>query len=65
VSEQLESVVIKQVLDVGYRPREEVVDTENLIARLKQVFAQVRAEKSCASRDENTTFEGHQDSTEF
>ena len=54
VAHQLEAVVVEQVLDVGARAGEEVVEADDLVAFVQQPLAQVRAEETRATGDQNS-----------
>ncbi len=53
--QQLEAPMVQQVFDVASRAREKVIDAKHFMSPLEEFLAQMRAKKSCAARDENST----------
>ena len=53
VADQLEARVVEQVLDVGARAGEEVVEAHDLVPIGEQALAQMRAEEAGAAGDQN------------
>jgi hypothetical protein len=56
MTQHLEPSISKQRLDVAMRPREIVVDAENLAFLVEQSSAQVRAQEARAARHKNPLF---------
>jgi hypothetical protein len=56
VAQQLEALVVEEVVNMVPRPGEEVIHAEHLAPKLQQSFTQVRAEESCATGNENSSF---------
>jgi hypothetical protein len=57
---QLKHRVVEQVLHVAARSGVEIVDAQDFIAALKQTLAEMRANKSGATGDENASLGQHE-----
>ncbi len=53
--DEREAGASEEVLDVGDRPRHQVVDGDDLVASVEQPLAQVRAEEAGAAGDDDAT----------
>ena len=59
VADQFEVLVVEQMLDIGARAGEKIVEADDVGALVQQAFAQMRAEKSGTAGDENTPLQMH------
>lgn len=59
VANELEMRLTKQVLDVQFLAREQVVEAHHLVARREQSFTQVGTEKPCPARDQDPLAHWH------
>ena len=53
VVDELEVFVILKIYDILFTAGEQIVNTNNLISIIKKVFAQVTADKSCATSNKD------------
>jgi hypothetical protein len=57
--DKLEVLVIEQMLDVAAGAGEKIVEADDIGAVVEQALAQMRAQKACATGDQNSCFEMH------
>jgi hypothetical protein len=55
VSYQLEVFAIEEMLDIFLRPREQIIDADNIGALRQQAFAKVRAEEASTASNQNAS----------
>ena len=58
VAQELETLVVEEMLDVAPRAGEKI-NAQDLLPPRQQLFTKMRAEKSCASRDQNAPLKMH------
>jgi hypothetical protein len=59
VTKQLEPWISDQMLDVGARPGEEIVDTNHVRPIGEQLFANMRTQESSSTRHQNLLLKVH------
>ena len=53
MTDKLETRMPRQVLDIAFGPREEIVHTNNVMPIGQKAIGKMRAEETCASSNEN------------
>ena len=59
VAQELKTFVIEEMLDIAPRPGEEVVDAKDLLPPRKELLAQMRAQKSRTTGNQNAPLKMH------